>query len=126
MMMRGIRGAITAEENTAESILAATRSLLNTIFEKNETDSEDIASILFSVTSDLNAEFPAKAARDMGLDGVPLLCFNEIQVPGGLGHCIRVLVHVNTGKSQREICHVYLGGAASLRPDHAFFPNSEN
>lgn len=116
-VMRGIRGAITVERNLAEEIVSATRELLEAIIKENDLDPEDIASACFTVTADLNAEFPASAAREMGWKYVPLLCATEINVPGRLGKCIRVLVHVNTEKSQRELKHIYLRDAARLRVD---------
>ena len=114
---RGIRGAITAEENTAEAILAATRDLLALIVEANDLKVEDVASVIFTTTPDLTATFPAKAAREMGWRDVALLDAQEIPVPGSLERCIRVLIHWNTGKSAAEIRHVYLKGAQALRPD---------
>jgi len=115
--MRGIRGAITVERDDQELILAATETLLRTIVERNEIVPDDIASALFTVTPDLISEFPAAAARRMGWTLVPLLNFTEIGVPGRLERCIRVLVHINTTKSQAQIEHVYLEGAQVLRPD---------
>ncbi|MHB8171327.1 MAG: chorismate mutase [Thermincolia bacterium] len=117
MRVRGIRGAITAHENTKESIMEATRELLLAVVRENEVDTEDIASIVFTVTADLKADFPASAARELGWTYVPLLCATEIDVPGSIGKAIRVLVHVNTTKKQDEIKHVYLGDAVSLRKD---------
>lgn len=117
MLVRGIRGAITIKEDTAAEVLESTRELLTVMQENNEFKVEDIASVLFTVTSDIRAAFPAQAARAIGWDKVPLLCFQEIEVPGALPRCIRVLVHVNTCKSQEEIKHVYLKGAQQLRQD---------
>lgn len=116
-VVRGIRGAITVERNNAGEIVAATRELLEAIIKENDLDPENIASAFFTVTADLNAEFPASAAREMGWKYVPLLCATEIDVPGRLGRCIRVLVHVNTEKTQRELKHIYLRDAAQLRVD---------
>lgn len=115
--VRGIRGAITVERNEGQLIIDATRELLETIVEQNRLDTKDICSVFFTVTSDLNTEFPAKAARSLGWQLVPLLCALELDVAGALSRCIRVLVHVNTTKSQDEIKHVYLRDAAGLRPD---------
>lgn len=116
--VRGIRGATTASENTREAVLEATRELLQEVLRVNEiTDPEDIASILFTTTPDLTATFPAEAAREIGLQLVPLLCASEIAVPGRLQKCVRVLLHVNTTKSLQDIVHVYLRDAKSLRPD---------
>ncbi len=116
-MIRGIRGAICVEANTREAIHAATRRLLEQIFAANEVDTEAIASIFITATPDLNADFPAYAAREMGLTLVPLMCTIELDIPGAMQRVIRVLVHINTDKSQAEIKHQYLGDAASLRPD---------
>ena len=115
-VVRGIRGAITADADTTEGILDATQRLLTAIVEANRIATEDIASVLFTVTPDLKAQFPA-AARRMGWTLVPLLNFTEIAVPGGLERCIRVLLHLNTTLGQAEIVHVYLEGARALRPD---------
>ncbi len=114
--IRGIRGAITAR-NTGEDIIRATTKLLREIVSLNRIRGEDIASVIFSVTSDLNAEFPANAARKMGWKTTPLLCTREIDVPGSLKNCIRVLMHVNCEEKQSRMKHVYLGGAVKLRPD---------
>ena len=120
MTVRGIRGAITAAENKEEAILEAARSLLEAMAAANPgLAAEDIASAWFTTTPDLNAAYPAKAARQLGWQMVPLLCTQEIPVPGGLPLCIRVLLHWNTEKKQDEIKHVYLGGAVALRPDLA-------
>ncbi|MCW2278315.1 chorismate mutase [Heliophilum fasciatum] len=115
--LRGLRGAITIEENSKKAIQQGTRELLLELVDANDLVTEDIASVFFSVTPDLNADFPAYTARELGWLGVPLMCFREIDVPGALPMCIRVLIHVNTGKAQDEMVHVYLGGATSLRPD---------
>jgi chorismate mutase len=114
---RGIRGATTVEVDTAEAILAATAELLAQLVEANQVDPRDVASAQFTVTPDLTAAFPARAARDLGWRQVPLLDAQEIPVPGSLARCVRVLVHWNTDKLQSEIRHVYLRGAAELRPD---------
>jgi len=116
-VVRGIRGAITADADTTEGIMDATQRLLTAIVEANHIPTEDIASVLFTVTPDLKAQFPAAAARRMGWTLVPLLNFTEIAVPGGLERCIRVLLHLNTTLGQAEIVHVYLEGARALRPD---------
>ena len=118
MPVRGIRGAISVDENTPEEVLNATRELLHTIQSTNPSlQSEDIASILFTVTADLNSTYPAQAARGMGWDMVPLMCALEIPVPGSLPKCIRVLIHWNTPMEQSRINHVYLRAAVKLRPD---------
>ncbi len=114
---RGIRGAISVESNRAEQIVDRTRELLQAIARENELEVEDICTVIFSVTPDLNAEFPAIAARQLGWLYTPLLCTNEIPVPGSLPRCVRVLLLVNTTRAQSEIVHVYLGEASALRPD---------
>lgn len=115
--MRGIRGATTVTEDSVEKIMQATRELLQLMQEENGFAIADVASALFTVTSDLRSVFPAAAARSIGWDKVPLMCFQEIEVPGSLPFCIRVMVHVNTDKSQREIKHIYLREARRLRQD---------
>jgi chorismate mutase len=117
MPCRGIRGATTVEADTADAILKATRRLLARLVEANTVDVADIASAIFTVTPDLTAAFPAQAARELGWQHVALLDAQEIPVPGSLPRCVRVLVHWNTVTPQQEIRHVYLGRAASLRPD---------
>ena len=117
MFLRGVRGATVSAENTKESIIEATKELLEELIKENELKAEDIASIFFSVTSDLDADFPAVAARQLGLNNTPLLCLNEINVPGSLKKCIRILCHVNTPVPQSQIRHIYLKEAQSLRPD---------
>jgi len=118
MPVRGLRGAITAHENTQPAILAATRALLAEIIRANGLDDfGDIVSAVFTTSPDLTAAYPAEAARDLGMRQVPLLCASEIAVPGGMPLCIRVLLHVNTDRRQDEMVHVYLGEAKKLRPD---------
>lgn len=113
---RGIRGATTVERNDKETILAATKELLQLLIEKNDLHPEDVASAIFTTTADLDAEFPALAARYLGWTEVALMCTREIPVPGSLGMCIRILLHVNTTRSSSEIQHVYIRGAVNLRP----------
>ncbi|MDP1715882.1 MAG: chorismate mutase [Anaerolineales bacterium] len=118
MSIRGIRGATTVQADELDSILEATRELLEAILEANSgMTPEDVASALFTVTEDLAATFPAQAARQMGWELVPMMCACEIPVPGSLPRVIRVLVHWNTETPQNEITHVYLRDAVSLRPD---------
>jgi chorismate mutase len=118
MACRGIRGATTVESNTREAILDATKELLAAIVEANGVQPEDIASAHFSTTVDLDAEFPAVVARrDFGWTDIALMCSHEMNVPGSLQMCLRVLLHVNTEKAQSEVVHIYLRGAAVLRPD---------
>jgi chorismate mutase len=118
MEVRGIRGAITVSADFPEKILSATIELLQAITNANPSlVPEDIGSVLFTVTEDLVSEFPAKAARMMGWNNVPLMCMREIPVPGSLPHCIRVLITWNTSLQQKDINHIFLGDASSLRPD---------
>lgn len=118
MTTRGIRGAVAVNEDTPSAILSATRELLQSISEANpDLTAEDIASLFFTVTPDLNSTYPALAARQLGWVEVPLLCSREIPVPDSMPRVIRVLVHWNTPKPQSEIRHIYLGEAANLRPD---------
>ena len=117
MLVRGIRGSITAESNTKEEIIKRTKELLTALKEENNFKVEDIVSIFFSVTFDLNAAFPAQAARELGWKQVPLFDMQEIEVPGSLPKCIRILVQINCQKSQTEIKHYYLRGAEILRKD---------
>ncbi|AEV68457.1 chorismate mutase [Acetivibrio clariflavus] len=116
-MVRAIRGATTVENNDAVEILRETEKLLTEIYEKNKLKEEDLISIIFTVTNDLNATFPAVAARNLGWTSVALMCTNEIPVPGSLEKCIRVLMHINTDKRNDEIKHIYLNNAKVLRPD---------
>lgn len=115
--VRGIRGATTVAKNEEQEIIDASYELVNEMIERNDVEIDDIASVIFTVTQDLNAVFPAVGGRRAGLGQVPLLCATEIPVPGGQARCVRVLMHVNTTKSQSEIQHVYLGDAVALRPD---------
>jgi chorismate mutase len=121
-LCRGIRGATTVEENRAEAILAATRELLYTIIKANHIEPDDVASAIFTTTADLNATYPALAARQLGWHDTALLCGHEMDVPGGLQRCIRILVHWNTTCRSQEIVHVYLHGAKNLRPDRNDLP----
>jgi chorismate mutase len=117
MPCRGIRGATTAEADTTAAILGATRELLLRLVAANGVAVEDVASAFFTATPDLTAAFPAQAARDLGWQYVALLDAQEIPVPGSLPRCIRVLIHWNTDLPQEGVRHIYLRGAASLRPD---------
>lgn len=119
---RGVRGATTVQKNSRDAILQATRQMLALMIRRNNIESSDIASAIFTVTRDVTAEFPALAARQLGWIEVPLLCGYEIEVPGSLPNCIRVLVHWNTEKSQSEIEHVYIHDAVRLRPDLTKLP----
>lgn len=116
MAARGIRGATTVERNDRDEILAATRELLEVIVRLNGLRPDDIAYVWFTVTPDLDAEFPAFAARELGWTDVPLMCGREIPVPGAITGCIRVLIDWNTAKAQREVRHAFLRRARELRP----------
>jgi len=117
MACRGIRGATTAESNTVAAILEASRELLQMMIDANDIRPEDIACAIFTTTPDLNAAFPATAARQLGWTDAALLCATEIDVPGALDSCIRILILYNTDKSAAEITHVYVNGAENLRSD---------
>ena len=116
MATRGIRGATTVERNDREEILVATTELLNVIVQLNGLRSEDVAYVWFTTTPDLDAEFPAFAARELGWTEVPLMCGREIPVPGALPFCIRALISWNTSKGQHDVKHVFLHRAKDLRP----------
>lgn len=115
--MRAIRGAITVKNNTKEDILAASVELLKKIIELNNIQKEEMVSIIFTATTDLDAVYPAVAAREIGLDMVPLLCFQEMKVKDSLPRCIRVMFFIDRKSPLGEIKHVYLREAVSLRPD---------
>lgn len=117
-MIRGLRGATTVEDNDAEIIAQETEVLLRQMIEKNDIAPEQVAHVWFTVTDDIDAAFPAKAARQFtGWEYVPVMCAREIPVPGSLGKCIRVMLTANTQKGQQELHHVYLNKAVVLRPD---------
>jgi len=118
---RAIRGATTANANTSEDILEATEELLRTMLSLNDlsNSSDEFVSVIFTTTTDLNATFPAVAARAMGMDQIPLMCAHEMAVPGALDMCVRVMMHVNTELKTSEIKHVYLRRAQALRPEWA-------
>jgi len=117
MTCRGIRGATSVDANDADTIIAATRELLERIVSANDLSVEDVVSVIFTATSDLDAAYPARAAREMGWVNTPLLCMQEMAVVGSLRRCIRVLVFWNTGLPSGQIQHIYLGAARALRPD---------
>ncbi len=122
MFCRGVRGATVADANTPEAILKATLQLLALMIRQNGIRQEDVASAIFSTTTDLDAEFPALAARQLGWMNVPLMCNHELDVPGSMRRCVRVLLLWNTDKSADEIVHVYIKGAERLRPDLSKLP----
>ncbi len=120
MRLRGIRGATTVGANTREAILQATIELLSALIEANDIQADDVASAFFTTTPDLNAEFPALAARQtFGWSDVALMCGHEMNVPGSLPMCLRILLHVNTDRAQHEVKFVYLRGATALRSEPA-------
>jgi chorismate mutase len=122
MACRGVRGATTVSSNSRDEILEETRKLLALMIRFNGIETEDVASAIFTLTRDLNAEFPALAARQLGWLDVPLLCGYELEVPGSLGKCVRILIHWNTDKRQEDIVHVYIKDARKLRPDLSELP----
>lgn len=117
MWCRGIRGATVVPENTRQGIVAASKELLQEMVQANEVAIGDVACILFTMTPDLDAAFPAAAARGLGWTQVALLCGQEIDVPGSMGSCLRVLMLLNTEKRNEEIVHVYLREAEALRDE---------
>jgi chorismate mutase len=122
MACRGVRGATTAEDNSGEEILKATRQLLALMIRQNGIQEEDVASAIFTTTGDLSAEFPALAARQLGWLNVASMCLHELDVPGSLPRCIRILLHWNTDRAADQIVHVYIKKAAGLRPDRSKLP----
>lgn len=117
MSIVAIRGAITVENNDSEDIIINTINLLKEIEKRNHLNKDKVISILFSSTSDLNKEYPAKAARNIGYKDSALMCFNEMKVEGSLEKCIRVMLLYSSNIDQKDVKHVYLKGAKSLRPD---------
>ena len=119
MNVRAIRGAIQVDANTVEEIHAGVKQLLAEIMAANDLSASDVISVIFTATPDLNADFPAAAAREIGFGAVPLICASEINVPGALPGVIRVMLHCNTRAKNDEISHIYLKGAVALRRDLA-------
>jgi chorismate mutase len=115
--VRGLRGASTCEENTLDEITEVTQELLREMLERNGVHHDDVISVLFTTTSDLNAAFPATAARGVGFGDVPLLCASEINVPGAMPLTVRVLMHAYSERDRGDLRHVYLRKAPSLRDD---------
>ena len=115
--VRAVRGAIQVDGDSRQEILDGSAELVSTVLERNELTADDIISIVFTATPDLTAEFPAYAARLLGLTDVPLLCASEIAVPGAMPRTLRLLAHVETERSRAQLRHVYLRGAAALRTD---------
>ena len=116
-MIRGLRGATTCAADTSEEIVSATQELLLLLMERNDLRHDDVVSVIFTTSRDLTATFPATAARGVGFGDIPLLCASEIDVPGSMPLCIRVLMHVYSDRPRTEIRHVYLHNAQSLRDD---------
>lgn len=116
-MVRAVRGATTVEHNTREEILAATAALLEEMIAANDIERESMIQITFTLTPDLNAVFPAVAARELGITNVPLMCMSEIPVENALEKCVRILLQMNSDKKLDDIVHIYRKGAEALRPD---------
>ncbi|MFX3674710.1 MAG: chorismate mutase [Paenisporosarcina sp.] len=117
-MIRGVRGATTIPLDTVEHIEKETERLVLEMIEKNDVNPDDVASVIISTTTDISSGFPAKAVRSIsGWTYVPVMCTHEMDVPGALSSCIRVLMHVNTNLAQSEVHHVYINEAVKLRPD---------
>lgn len=125
MTCRGIRGAVCPKSNQVDAILTATRTLLERIVAANGISTDQVTSVIFTATPDLDAAYPARAARELGWTQVPLLCMQEMAVSGSLPRCIRVLLHWNTDRPPDQIHHVYLGAARKLRPDLMERPSIE-
>jgi len=117
MAVRALRGAIQLDRDDREQVLQGTRELLAAVMERNQLSADDLISVVFTATPDLRSEFPAYAARQMGITDVPLLCATEIDVPGAMPRVLRLLAHVETDLPRADVRHVYLRGAAHLRID---------
>jgi chorismate mutase len=115
--VRALRGATTVDEDTTDQVSRRTRQLVAAMLEQNDVAKDDLISILFTATDDIHAMFPATAARQLGLGDVPLICARELDVAGGTPRCIRVLMHLVTGRARAQLHHVYLEGAKGLRDD---------
>ena len=116
-VLRALRGATTVSVDEADEVVQATAELLEEMFARNDVDRDDLVSVVFTVTQDLRSEFPAAAARKLGIADVPLLCATEIPVEGAIPRCIRVLMHLYTDRTRSDLRHVYLGEARQLRTD---------
>lgn len=117
MAVRAVRGAIQIDQDDRQQVLDATTELLTAVLERNGIGADDLISVVFTATPDVRSEFPAYAARQMGITDVPLLCASEIDVPGAMPRVLRLLAHVETDRPRSELRHVYLRGAAALRTD---------
>ena len=116
-LVRGLRGATTCDADTPEAIGERTRELILELMSRNEIEHDDVISVLFTTSVDLTSTFPASAAREVGFGDIPLMCASEINVPGSMSKCIRIMMHIYTTRSRSEIHHVYLHNAQSLRDD---------
>ncbi len=119
MAVRAVRGAIQVDANERADILAGAAELVTEVMTRNDLSTDDVISVIFTATADLNAEFPALAARQLGFQEIPLLCGTEIDVPGAMPRVVRLMMHVETDKARARLQHVYLRGAAALRLDIA-------
>ncbi|WP_150253738.1 chorismate mutase [Nocardiopsis deserti] len=119
MAVRAIRGAVQVDADEREQVLEATAELVSEVMRRNALETDDVISVLFTATPDLNSEFPALAARKLGFSDVPLMCATEIAVPHALPRVVRLMAHVETDRSRSELQHVYLRGAQALRLDIA-------
>ena len=117
MRVRALRGATTCDVDTVEEIDGRTQALVTAMLERNDVDHEDLVSIVFTATDDLHTQFPATAARALGLGDVPLLCARELDIVGGKPRTVRILMHLYTERTRAELHHVYLEGATTLRDD---------
>jgi chorismate mutase len=112
-----LRGAITVDEDTKDEVNTKTKRLVQEMLDRNHVSHDDLISIIFTATDDITAEFPATAARSLGLGDIPLICARELGIAHGMPHCIRVLMHFNGDQTRNSLHHVYLEGARSLRDD---------
>lgn len=117
MAVRAVRGATQVDDDDRQQVLDATTELLEQVLDRNGLDPADLISVVFTATPDIRSEFPAYAARQMGITDVPLLCATEMNVPGAMPRVLRLLAHVETTQSRQDVRHVYLRGAAALRTD---------
>ncbi len=115
--LRGLRGATTCASDTPDEIGTVTQELLRGMMDRNDLSHDDVVSVIFTTTTDLTSAFPATGARDIGFGDIPLLCASEINVPGSMPRCVRILMHVYTTRSRTELRHVYLRDAQGLRDD---------
>jgi chorismate mutase len=115
--LQALRGATTLDADTKEQVIERTSTLLRTMLERNGVEHDDLISVMFTATPDIRSEYPAAAARSMGISDVPLLCAQELDIIGGVPLCIRVMMHLTTDRARGDLRHVYLGGAEPLRTD---------